>query len=101
MRPDDAYEEIIAGIDSSISRSADRIDVSVDSVKRSMELLVKINGGHLSHEQHSVLRAFETLFAETMHRDAWMFHRAGDHLGAKHALEVARKMQDATEQALV
>jgi hypothetical protein len=66
-----------------------------------MDMLLTANHGHLSREQHLLLRSYEILFAGAMHHDACLLHRAGNHAGAKRALAAARKIQDATEEALV
>lgn len=101
MRPEDSYEEVIANIDAMISDSAGQIEQSLDSVTKSLHVLFESTGGHLTRAERTCVQAYEILFAGAMYREAWLLHRRGDHADAKRALAAARKLQEATQRAMV
>ncbi|HEY3055747.1 MAG TPA: hypothetical protein VGK31_07440 [Thermoanaerobaculia bacterium] len=96
----DDYEQSITRLEASIEHSTDRITQMVKSYHRSLDLLVKVRGGELTHEESAVLRNLEALVAEVLHVSTMLFHRRGEHASAHQMLAFEREIQTITMSAL-
>src|SRR6266540_2023737 len=98
--PTDDYEQIIATLEASIEHSAGRIAQMVQSYRRSLDLLLTVREGELTHEESAMLRNLEMLVAEILHVNTLLFHRRGEHANAHQMIAIEHEIQAITMSAL-
>ena len=96
----DEYEKILATLAESVSHTEDRIEVSVQNYESAIGVLLRGQGGVLTHEQKGALRTLETVVAEVCYVSVLQHHSAGEHDSARRSLAVAKKVHEITTRAL-